>query len=214
MPKYKNILKVSRRTFNRRVRNSRFEECCSTQIKTSLNNTSKLNETSDEQFTFFEETNHFDSDNESTLSELENAEDLSNDVDVSDFLLIFLKSNDFPQLPKDSRTLLQTPKSRDVVCVDPGEYVHIGLKNGLDNILRNEQNIPNTLRLDFNIDGVPLSKSTNSSFWLILARVFNLNDQPIFTVGIYFGKNKPKSFSEFLTPFVEELKNLTALTEN
>lgn len=74
--------------------------------------------------------------------------------------------------------------------------------------LQNELVIPDTLNLDFNIDGVPLSKSSSSCFWLILARVFNLRDQPIITVGVYFGKSKPKVFSEFLTPFVKELKDI------
>lgn len=62
------------------------------------------------------------------------------------------------------------------------------------------------LSVDFNIDGVPISKSSNSSFWLILAQIFGPDAyRKIYVVGVYHGFNKPKSFYDFLQPLINEL---------
>ena len=73
----------------------------------------------------------------------------------------------------------------EIIAIDPEQYVHIGLKAGLDKILEHESNYPKVLHLDFNIDGVPLAKSSNSSFWLIQARIYYLSERQIFVVGMY-----------------------------
>lgn len=124
-------------------------------------------------------------------------------------LLKFLKRNGFYYLPEDSRTLFQTPKSREIVEMNPGYYCHVGVKKGLDyNMAQlSTTNFPNEIELDFNIDGVPISKSSKSSFWLILARIVHLKQ--IFVVGVYHGYKKPDSFPNFLRMFVDELKILT-----
>lgn len=41
----------------------------------------------------------------------------------------------YTDLPKDSRTLLKTPKSRDTIQMFPGKFDHIGLQPSLENIL-------------------------------------------------------------------------------
>lgn len=122
-------------------------------------------------------------------------------------LIRFLKKNGHPTLPNDCRTLMKTPTSRNVIPMHPGNYVHIGLKNGIDHFLESfaNENLPNELKLDFNIDGLPLSKSSSNCFWLILCRICNVQNSPIFVVGIYNGYNKPESFEEFLNPLVDEL---------
>lgn len=126
-------------------------------------------------------------------------------------MLLFLKNNGFPDLPSDSRTLLETPKSRIVLDVPPGKYIHIGLKNGLDNILSNSNKDNSELYLDFNIDGLPITKSTNNRFWLILCRVYNIPESGVFAVGVYVycGTQKPSNFRTFLRPHVDELKEIT-----
>ena len=80
MPKYKNILDVSIRTFNRRVRNSRHLECSSAQNETTPFNTVESDQMLHEQIVRVEETSISDSDCESTLSELEDEEMLSNNI--------------------------------------------------------------------------------------------------------------------------------------
>lgn len=129
-------------------------------------------------------------------------------------LLCFLKSNGHSYLPKDSRTLLGTPKTRTIYDVPPGKYVHIGLRNSLQPILSNywkENENPfslNEIILDINIDGIPISRSSTSSFWLILFKIHNLPKSKVATIGIYHGYSKPNSFSDFIRPHVDELKEL------
>lgn len=127
-----------------------------------------------------------------------------------DSLLQYLKT-DYPNLPLDSRTLMRTPKSRAVIDLAPGKYVHIGVRNNLENYLNNfeQEQLPKELLLDFNIDGLPLSKSSNSCFWLILCRIVGVDSYNIFPVGIYHGYSKPENFDLFLTPLVDELEILT-----
>lgn len=123
-------------------------------------------------------------------------------------LLRFLNNNFCPKLPIDSRTLLQTPQKRNEIAINPGRYVHIGIKENLDNFLSNIPELQE-ISLDFNIDGVPISRSSNSCFWPILCKPYHSKGK-VFTVGIYHGYNKPNLFSEFLRPFMDELISVTS----
>lgn len=123
-------------------------------------------------------------------------------------LLTFLKSNVFSFLPVDSRTLLKTPRIKSIKTVEPGEYIHIGLKNGINTLLQNLSELPNEIIINFNIDGIPLSRSSSSCFWPILAQT-NISKK-ILVVGVYHGYGQPRSFNDFLRTFVDELKELTA----
>lgn len=60
----------------------------------------------------------------------------------------------------DSRTFLKTPKTTTIHSVPPGTYVHIGLKKSIDLIMESQERLPEELMLDFNIDGIPISRST------------------------------------------------------
>ena len=57
----------------------------------------------------------------------------------------------------------------------------------------------------FNIDGLPLFKSSGTQLWPILA-YFNTFDK--FIIAIHGGDPKPSPLSEFLEHFVNELSNL------
>lgn len=125
-------------------------------------------------------------------------------------LLSFLRINGLNYLPKDSRTLMQTPVTREVVDMPLRKYIHVGLKNGIDYVLSIITHIEledNLLLLDINIDGLPISKSSNISLWLILGQIHNTTSAP-FVIGLYFGTNKPASLFDFLKPHVDELKSL------
>lgn len=114
-------------------------------------------------------------------------------------LLKHLRGAGFPNLPADSRTLLHTPKVQSTISVLPGLYSHIGLKDALDSYMSSSQLQFTELSVDFNIDGVPISKSSSSAFWLMLAQIFGPNAyRKIYVVGVYHGFNKPKSFIDFL----------------
>lgn len=118
-------------------------------------------------------------------------------------LLVILREHGNKNLPLDGRTLLRTPKYHNIVAIPPGNYCHIGLRQAIDFYLSACCIIPDTIILDFNIDGVPISRSSNSSFWLILTKIMS-NKYPdmIFVVGVYHGMHKPQVFSDFPAPLV------------
>lgn len=67
-------------------------------------------------------------------------------------------------LPKDSRTLLSTPRKDCVVSkVDPVEYLHIGFIKALITMLHKTllDLIPNIIKVDWSTDGARLNKSGN-----------------------------------------------------
>lgn len=231
MPKYKNIFQLSKRGLKGRY----YKYNKHHPYLPSNNLIDPQTETSHyfcENVALFE-----DSEEESTLSELEYSSDFDDSAknsyqieNIETFLtkwtfrynirrnalntmIKFLKTNGFPTLPADSRTLLKTPKTRTVIQIAPGHYIHIGVKNSLHKFLSKFQNnFPQVLLLDINIDGVKISKSSSSGFWVILLKPYivgnNFNDS-IYVVGLYHGYKDPDNFSELISPFVEELKEIS-----
>lgn len=111
-------------------------------------------------------------------------------------------------MPKDARTVLRTQGQIITKKMEGGEYYHFGLTNGLMSRLKS-LTLPanlNTLKLQFNIDGLPLFRSSRLQFWPILAMVDVDYTRSPFLVGLFCGLSKPKSASEFLGPFIEDLK--------
>lgn len=78
-------------------------------------------------------------------------------------LVKLLKSHhSFSFLPKNMRTLLSTPRISPVLnTIEPGEYLHIGVKACLLRILEGIplSEIPGTLKLDFSTDGAKLTNT-------------------------------------------------------
>lgn len=96
--------------------------------------------------------------------------------------------------------------------VSPGKYIHFGLKRGLEHNLHiyfDSFQVPDTIFLNFNIDGLPISKRSLSQFWPILASISKVDDytEP-FVIGIYHGNTKLNSNNDFLKLFVDELDDL------
>ncbi|CAN7988820.1 unnamed protein product [Ixodes hexagonus] len=115
-------------------------------------------------------------------------------------------------LPKDGRTLLQTPRRPHerfpIRTVEPGKYSHFGLAAGLQHALCHVEKLPTVLPLTFNIDGLPLSKSSKMQLWPIQCLVGGMDDVAPFLVGAFAGHSKPASSNDFLVTFVEELQAL------
>lgn len=69
--------------------------------------------------------------------------------------------------------------------------------------------MPNSIDISVNIDGLPLSKSSNSTFWPILYKIINVeNTSTVLLAALYHGTDKPKNVNEYLYDFIEECKNL------
>jgi hypothetical protein len=122
--------------------------------------------------------------------------------------------------PKDSRTLLRTPRKVDSVEVDGGHLYHFGVSRCIKEALLsgykafripnldNLQNIDNLITIKVGIDGVPLSKCSNLQFWPILCSVDQAVDSSVYLVSLFYGETKPLNIDTFLAPFVEEMMRL------
>lgn len=110
-----------------------------------------------------------------------------------------------PELPRDPRTLLQTPTTYIVRNITgPGHYYHFGISAGIEHVKCPDSG---PIQLQFNFDGLPLFKSSKIELWPILCLVFGSKSKP-FVVGIYCGKSKPKKLDEFLFDFILDLEKL------
>jgi hypothetical protein len=130
-------------------------------------------------------------------------------VTATGSLLSILKLH-LPFLPKSAQTLRNTLRDTSHVMktVGGGEYCHLGLANGLTNIINKNCITLDILELQFNVNGIPLFKSSNLSLWPILCLVKNIPLKAPFVVGMFCGKEKPDSASEFLADFVTEACSL------
>lgn len=126
-------------------------------------------------------------------------------------LLHLLKSEDHDNLPNDGRTLMNTPRSTTLYKRSGGYYYHYGLQNGItDKLKQLNMSITNhVIYINVNIDGLPISKSSKSQLWPILAQIVSTDSVP-FLVGAYHGYQKPTS-DNFLQHFVTELKQLSTI---
>ena len=125
---------------------------------------------------------------------------------VTNQLLLILRESGF-NLPKDCRTLKQTPTSVAVEEKCNGQYVYFGLANGLTKQL-SHANVPfqsDTLKLFINIDGVPVYKSSNLQMWPILCAV---EHSPPFVVALFCGTKKPNDVEVYLHDFLREVEIL------
>ncbi|CAI6376196.1 unnamed protein product [Macrosiphum euphorbiae] len=109
-------------------------------------------------------------------------------------------------LPRDCSTLLATPRlsGTKLRYVASGEYYHFGLTAGIQRFASPGFS---DIHLFISVDGLPLTKNTNSQFWPILAYIVGTS-KIVFPVGIYHGFTKPKDSDEFLSDFIVKAKDL------
>lgn len=123
---------------------------------------------------------------------------------LKDLLTIIKNQYNDIHLPSDPRTLLGTPTSTAIVDIPGGQYWHQGLEVCLRNSFTNlRENI--TIQLNFNIDGLPIYKSSKYQLWPILCNIHQMPHIKPMAIGIFFGKSKPLSVNDYLKPFVDEL---------
>jgi len=109
-------------------------------------------------------------------------------------------------LPKDPRTLLRTPRNTNIIELAGGSYWHYGLNNIIENLKKEYTKLKvavNEFQLILNVDGLPLSKSSKSTFWPILVSDKILEN--VYMVGCYYGKEHPTDSNRFLQTFINEL---------
>jgi len=124
----------------------------------------------------------------------------------------------FPDLPVDPRTVMQANKQPVVPVkqIGGGSYCHIGIERGIHNLLSVGVGDSGcqTIKLQLNIDGLPLFKSSNVQLWPILGLIDNYADlvpcakRVPFVIGMYHGTSKPTHVSEYLQDVVTEAKKL------
>lgn len=87
---------------------------------------------------------------------------------INDLLQILIFAG-FNFLPKDSRTIMETPKNLNIKTLTHGRMWYHGLKTCLENV----HIYPNVsiLTLNWNFDGLPEFKSSDLQFWPILASI-------------------------------------------
>lgn len=100
-----------------------------------------------------------------------------------------------PTLPKDERTLFGTQAHVPTTKIEGGEYYNFGIVKGVLSRLACLSLLATltTLTLQFNIDGLPLFKSSKLQFWPILGCLKCYYTKSPFVVGIFCGISKPKS---------------------
>ncbi|CAG9763607.1 unnamed protein product [Ceutorhynchus assimilis] len=127
-------------------------------------------------------------------------------------ILSTLRKHGHEDLPKDARTFMSTPRSgtHNIYQLDGGTYLHFGLTENIIRVIKKYNYYSDDiLKLNINIDGLPVAKSSRSQLWPILGDVLlkGIHTDP-FTIGIFHGSSKPKDCREFLKHFIEEYREL------
>ena len=122
------------------------------------------------------------------------------------FLSVFHKHK-IGNFPRDARACVGALRKVDSVPMCRGRYFNFGLFPSLCIVLKNASLKGISLSIQINIDGLPVGNSSSVVFWPILCRAL-VGDfvSTVFIVGLYCGTAKPKNVSEFLKPFLDEVK--------
>ncbi|KAM7313403.1 hypothetical protein ISCGN_003268 [Ixodes scapularis] len=124
---------------------------------------------------------------------------------LTELLKILQTHSCFASIPGSARSLLKTPRKACVEKMGAGKYCHFGVKEGLDDTLKRARFVPDVIKINVNIDGLPLTKSTRDQFWPVLCHVTNCGKCDPFPIGVYYGKSKAVCAEEFLRPAVSDI---------
>ena len=92
-------------------------------------------------------------------------------------------------LPKDGRILLSTPTYSEVVSTAGGEMHYFGVANGVLGRMREHTGLTEhqALKLQINVDGLPLFKSSSQQFWPTLGIIEENPTRTPFIINVYCG---------------------------
>ncbi|KAK3911583.1 Halomucin [Frankliniella fusca] len=126
-----------------------------------------------------------------------------------DDLLHSLKAA-LPNIPLSYKTLLQCDYENDIAITDlpsGGQMWYKSIKANLDSLDLREYLLKyRKIIIDVNMDGLPLSKSSQLKFWPILGHFIHTDNEP-FIIAVYCGTHDPKSVNEYLEKYVNEVVN-------
>lgn len=132
-----------------------------------------------------------------------------------DVLLNILRKRLLPQLPKCSKTFLDSSKADYTIKAmrgannHIGDFVYLGIKEGIINCLNPDVHKNNIIILQMNVDGASPYKSSTKQLWPILCKIFHEVDiYSPFPVAIYYGDSKPGDINEFMDDFIQEINFL------
>ena len=123
-------------------------------------------------------------------------------------LLKILRCHGHSDLPRDPRTLLQTPREISVETKFGGDYFYLGIERELAKKVQSNKGLDSRIRLTVNIDGMPLFKSSNKSLWPILGLIVDDKEECPFPIAIFYGVGKPNDCTGFLKDFLIEYREL------
>lgn len=126
-------------------------------------------------------------------------------------LLSILKVH-HPSLPKDARTLLKTQTCHSVASLAGGSFHYFGIQNMFSRIFQKLRPVVpshHSFKLQLNIDGLPIFKSSAVQFWPILGILQGYSRKPVL-IALFCGNSKPQSLSEYLKDLVSELKSMSS----
>uniref|UniRef100_A0A1B0CZF5 Uncharacterized protein n=1 Tax=Phlebotomus papatasi TaxID=29031 RepID=A0A1B0CZF5_PHLPP len=124
-------------------------------------------------------------------------------------LLTLLRTHKcFKYLPRDNRTLLQSPQNVNITSMgSDGEFWYNGLGINLKRQFIHMKE-DTQISLKIHVDGVQIYRSSKIDFWPILYMVEENPEFPPEVVDIYCGDKKPENSSQFLKQFIDELRDL------
>lgn len=120
---------------------------------------------------------------------------------ASNYLLHYLKFKFNAKISTDYRTLLRTPRTPIAMVINPGSYIHLGVKNALHRLLSEAVPIKSVnILMQFFIDGLSISRSTKDSFWVVMVNIRKASAKRLIpkVIGVYYGLKKMIDFNEFL----------------
>ncbi|XP_065662721.1 uncharacterized protein LOC136085350 [Hydra vulgaris] len=91
----------------------------------------------------------------------------------------------------------------DTTKINEGEYKHLGIKEGLKTILKRSAYNCDEIKLLFNVDGLPIFKSSRYQLWPITSQFSAF----LLLLPYMVVRKKPNPI-EFLTNFTHKLKEL------
>lgn len=93
-----------------------------------------------------------------------------------DSLLSVLNSSGISSVPRNHRTLFETPINVEINEIAGGKYWYNGLEKSLK-LIFSSLDRDTAISLNFNVDGLPLFNSSKTSFWPILASINGIHEQ-------------------------------------